>query len=101
MEFSIDTNRKITKLDERGRITIPIEYRQFFPDETQVSWIFDGKKLIVNFENAPNIESLSMEYLYNEVMRLQKEVTNLREDLKQLRNMAFDVAIKAKKFGEP
>lgn len=88
MEMRLDTKR--TKVDERGRITIPSEYRQFFPDQSHVAWTFTGDRLIVNFEGADKVESLTDVYLYNQIMDMQKEMKALREELKNLTRMAFE-----------
>ena len=86
--------KKVTKIDARGRITIPMEYRKYFPEESRVTWLFDGTKLVVHFEGKDEVEYLTDEYLQNQILDLQGEVKKIRFELGQLRKMAFTTLVK-------
>jgi len=85
---------KTTKIDDRGRITIPIEFRQFFPDSSEVTWRFDGKKLIVNLEGNEQIEFLTMEFLMNQISEVKSEVSKLGFQIGEIRKMVFTELVK-------
>ena len=86
-EFKED--KKTTKIDERGRITIPADYRKFFPNSAEVAWRFDGKCLIVDFEGVDRVQYLTSEFLQNQILDLRKEIVKMGESISELRKLAF------------
>lgn len=87
--------REESKVDDRGRIVIPIKYRKFFPQSTRVGFIPTNNGILVNFEGSDEVEFLTLEYLQNQLTDVRKDIRNLTETMRQLRKMAFETLIKA------
>jgi len=82
---------KETKIDSKGRITVPIEFRSYFPDASRVKWIFDGKKLVVIFQGTSvEIDYLTDEYLMNQISNLKVEIKKIQLSLSEQRKVIFN-----------
>lgn len=78
-----------TSVDDRGRITIPIQIREKFKPDSRVRWVLEGNKMVVSFVNVDDSEMLTDTYLQNQIVNMRKELNFLVSRVEQLNKTIF------------
>jgi len=77
-----------TRIDAKGRVVLPKNFRKFFQKGDIIEWKVDNGKLIAKFK-SDEVEMLTMEYLFNRLLDLEKEINRLGLKHNDLKDIVF------------